>query len=602
MCGITGWIDFARDLSADSRTLLAMAGSLGSRGPDDRGTWLSRHAALAHTRLAVIDPPGGTQPMTAEQDGRPLAVVVFSGEIYNFRELRRELESRGHAFRTRSDTEVVLRGHLEWGAGLPDRLNGMFAYAVWDVRTETLTLVRDRLGVKPLYYFPTDDGVLFGSEPKAILRHPAVRPELDADGLRELLTMVNTPGHGVFRGMAQVRPGSTVTFSRNGVQHSTYWSLAARPHTDDFDRTVSTVRELLEDIVARQLVADVPLGVILSGGLDSSTLAALAMRQADAPVRTFSVDFRQPDGSGTADAPFVAEAAEHLGLDHRELVLDSAALAERSLRTGVVHARDFPLGLGDMDNSLYLLFRAVRQHVTVGLSGEGSDELFGGYAWFQQEEALRGETFPWMAAQGQAGGPSFLDPDLAEILDLQSYTTVRFKEALADTPRLPGEDQHEARLRQAAALFLTHFLPMLLDRKDRLSMAHGLEIRVPFCDHRLVEYVFNVPWRMKTQGGREKGLLRAAVADLLPLSILERRKTPYPVIADPAYEAALRAELESLFADSDAPVFGLLDREAARGVLSWRLPPEHRGVVRTVLETVLRINDWLRDYQVRLVL
>ncbi|HZC26637.1 MAG TPA: asparagine synthetase B, partial [Actinopolymorphaceae bacterium] len=244
MCGITGWVDFERDLRGEHEITAAMTETMACRGPDAEGMWYDRHVALGHRRLAVIDLEGGRQPMSVSADGRELAVLTYSGETYNFRELREELVGLGHTFRTNSDTEVVLTAYLEWGEEFVDHLRGMYAFAIWDTRTQELLLVRDRMGIKPLYYYPTPHGVLFGSEPKAILANPLAERRLDADGLREMLGFVKTPEQAVFAGMYEVRPGSLVRVRRNGLTRRRYWKLEARDHTDDLDTTIRTVREL----------------------------------------------------------------------------------------------------------------------------------------------------------------------------------------------------------------------------------------------------------------------------------------------------------------------------------------------------------------------
>ncbi|MEU4743866.1 asparagine synthase (glutamine-hydrolyzing), partial [Actinosynnema sp. NPDC023658] len=275
MCGITGWVSFDRDLTRERETIDAMTQTMACRGPDASGTWVQQHVALGHRRLAVIDLPGGVQPMTVQTPNGDVS-LVYSGEAYNFVELRDELVKHGERFTTSSDTEVVLRGYLRWGVEVADRLNGMYAFAIWDGRERKLVMIRDRLGIKPFYFYRTPDGVLFGSEPKAILANPMVKRVVDADGLREALSYAFTPRHAIWSGMEQVEPGTVVTVDAEGVRERTYWRLETRPHTDDVETTVGRVRELLDDTVRRQLVADVPRCVLLSGGLDSATLTALA--------------------------------------------------------------------------------------------------------------------------------------------------------------------------------------------------------------------------------------------------------------------------------------------------------------------------------------
>ncbi|KAA6212816.1 asparagine synthase (glutamine-hydrolyzing) [Streptomyces albofaciens JCM 4342] len=608
MCGITGWVDFERDMRGARDVLRGMADTMACRGPDAQGYWTGPHAGLGHRRLAVIDIEGGVQPMTAEHDGRTLAAVTYSGEVYNYRELRAELRALGHRFRTESDTEVVLHAYLQWGAGMVDKLNGMFAFGLWDARSEELVLVRDRIGIKPLYYFPTERGLLFGSEAKAILAHPEVRPVVDQDGLRELVACVKTPEHAIFHGMYELRPGHLLRFGRTGLRTQRYWALEAREHTDDLDTTVRTVRELLEDIVERQLIADVPLCTLLSGGLDSSVVTALAARSLAArgagPVRSFAVDFADNERDFTAnvvhsspDAPFAAEMAGHVAADHTNLVISLEELTDPHIRALVPKAYDSPAAmLGDGYASLYLLFRAIRERSTVALSGEASDELFGGYGWFHAPELRDAKTFPWVAA-GYDLVPmlaGLIDPGLIADLDIGGYRAQRYSEALAEVPVLPGESPEERRIREVSYLSITRFVPLLLDRKDRMSMAVGLEVRVPFCDHRLVDYTFNVPWPMKFFDGKEKSLLRAATRDLLPRSIVERKKSAYPISHDPRYDAALRAEFEKLAADSNAPVHSLIDHGGVRRQDGDGWP------YRIGLEFVVQLNSWLENHELKL--
>jgi asparagine synthase (glutamine-hydrolysing) len=612
MCGITGWVAFERDPSQQRDLLASMTSTMACRGPDAVGQWADRHAALGHRRLAVIDIVGGAQPMAVARDGRDVLVTTYSGEVYNYRELRAELSALGHEFRTASDTEVVLHAYLEWGGDFVDRLNGMYAFALWDPTREELLLVRDRMGIKPLYYYPTRDGVIFGSEPKAILAHPGVSAAVDAEGLAEVLALVKTPGLAGYRGMRELRPGHTLRASRRGLAERRYWGLEAREHTDDLPTTIGHVRELLDDIVQRQLIADVPLCTLLSGGLDSSVITAIAAKslgeQGRGPVRSFAIDFAGQSENftattfrGTLDTPFAHALAEHVGAAHTDVVVDTAQLMDPANVGAVLRARDLP-GLGEGDTSLYLLFREIRNRTTVALSGESADEVFGGYLWFHNEEMVRADTFPWLAgfAAGFAGTAkrtnrlSFLAPDLLNKIDLAAYVDARYREALAQVPHLDGEDAKEYRMREVSHLHLTRFVQALLDRKDRMSMAVGLEVRVPFCDHRLVDYVFNAPWAMKSFDGREKSLLRAATRDVLPAAVAERVKSPYPSTLDPGFDEAVRDGLRNLLADPGAPVTALIDTTAVAEAVTDMPGPD----VRAAGEIVLLLDTWLRTNDV----
>jgi asparagine synthase (glutamine-hydrolysing) len=607
MCGITGWVSFDRDLTRERDTLEAMTQTMACRGPDASGTWFGGPAALGHRRLAVIDIEGGTQPMSVLTNAGEVA-LVYSGEAYNFVELREELRRAGERFETTSDTEVVLRGYLRWGAALADRLNGMYAFAIWDSRERKLVLIRDRLGIKPLYMYRTRDGVLFGSEPKAILANPLARREVDVDGLRELFAFTKSPRRPVWSGIREVAPGTIVTVDAAGMSERTYWRLETRPHPDDRDTTVAHVRELLDDIVRRQLVADVPRCVLLSGGLDSSTitaLSALQLAEQGERVRSFAVDFvgqtehfKPDDLRATPDTPYVHDVAEYVGAEHADIVLDYETLADPDVRRAVLIARDMPMGLGDMDTSLYLLCKAIRERSTVALSGESADEIFGGYPWFHDPAVQRAHAFPWLAASTRQFGEdnSMLHEDVRAALDLAGYRCERYESAIAEVEHLESESDLEYRMRIASYLHLTRFLPLLLDRKDRMSMAVGLEVRVPFCDHRLVEYVYNAPWSLKTYDGREKSLLRGAVRDVLPQSVVERVKSPYPSTQDPFYAGAIQKQAKELLAHHDHAVFALVDPAWVSQAVR-REPALLSHHERHQLERTLDLAVWLDIYR-----
>jgi asparagine synthase (glutamine-hydrolysing) len=610
MCGIAGWIDYDRNLEAERSTVEMMTETMSLRGPDAGGVWISGPAALGHRRLAVIDLEGGKQPMEAIENNETIACLTYSGEVYNFAELREELRSYGHHFRSRSDTEVVLRGYLEWGDKVAERLVGIFAFAIWDARKRCLFLVRDRLGVKPLFYQPTDAGVLFGSEPKAILAHPEVPVRVGIKGLQRLLTTTPVPGEAIYEDMYEVPPGYVIRVSTEGLAKRRYWALEAWEHKDSLRVTIQRIRTRLHEVVEQQTVCDVPLCSLLSGGLDSSLVTALANRtllsRSKASVRSFSVDFSdnagpfvQDFGRDKPDTPFVREFVAQLKTNHTEVMLNSERLQDENTRRAVMRALDcgWPAG-GDMFPSLYLLFEEIRKDSTVALSGESADEVFGGYRWFHEPAMVQAEDFPWNAMLPQLA--PLVCEDVAQELRLHEYQKDCYSQAIRDTPCLEGETGLEKRMREICYLNLTRFLPILLDRKDRMSMAVGLEVRVPFCDHELVEYVFNTPWSMKTFDGREKSLLRAAASGLLPDSILQRRKSPYPSTQDPGYERALRTKLSMLLGDNSAPIRALFDKTALRGLLEKPLTEVSLGSERSQMDGVLAVNEWMQEYDVRM--
>ncbi|MEU3170030.1 asparagine synthase (glutamine-hydrolyzing) [Streptosporangium sp. NPDC006930] len=607
MCGITGWVSYDADLTERQPTIDAMTATMALRGPDASGTWLQRHVALGHRRLAVIDLDGGVQPMEFATPNGPV-VLVYSGEAYNFIELRKELRAKGHRFLTASDTEVVLHGYLEWGEGVADHLNGMFAFAVWDSRDQKLVMIRDRLGVKPLYYYPTRDGVLFGSEPKAILANPLARKAIDLDGIRTAVTGIGQ-GQAIWKGMHEVEPGTIVTVQASGIRNRTYWRLQTAPHTDDQKKTVERVRQLLNDTVSRQLISDVPQCVLLSGGLDSSAIASLASPRLAASgdrLRTFSVDFvdhvdrfKADVFRSTPDAPFVKDMVDLIKPVHQQVVLSADDLADPTIRRSVITARDTPNAFGESDISMYRLFREIRNESTVALSGEAADENFGGYRWFHDDmRAL--PIFPWMAAvlnsQPSASAVMPFTAEALQAMGLEGYLGDQYSTAVAAVDHLDSASRVERQMRVMFHMHLTRFLRMLLDRKDRLSMAVGLEVRVPYCDHRLVEYVYNTPWKLKSFDGREKSLLRHAVKDLLPPSVANRVKSGYPTMMhDVRYSSTLQIQAKEVLSDVHSPLFTLFNREWLKSIVEMDSAKISHGD-KLLLDKIVDMHCWLDIY------
>ena len=614
MCGIAGWINWGKNLEQEGHILADMVETLAARGPDASGMYFSTHVALGHRRLSVVDPQNGAQPMIRHKGEHP-CVITYNGELYNTPELRHELEARGYNFRTNCDTEVLLTAYMEWGPSCTERFNGIFAFAIWDEVEQTLFLARDRIGVKPLFYTIGDSGFLFASELKALLAHPEIKPQVDREGLAEIFIIgpARTPGHGIFRGISELKPGHSMIYSRKGIIISQYWALSSIPHSDDFDTTVVKVRELLKDTVRRQLVADVPVCTLLSGGLDSSALTALAcdtyQKEGRGQVHTYSVDyldndlyFKASNFQPNADAPWVRRVSDLFDTSHHDILLDTPELAG-SLPDATI-SRDLP-GMADVDTSLYLFCREIKKGATVALSGECADEVFGGYPWFYREEMIHAAAFPWAPQIKQR--MEWLSPQLREKIQPYEYVQERYHEALAEVPRLAGEDAESARMREIFYLSLTRWMPTLLDRKDRMSMAFGLEVRVPFCDHRLVEYVWNVPWHMKNYQNREKGLLRQALTGVLPDDVLWRRKSPYPKTHNPSYLNKVREWVLTILDDSSSPLHDLIDVSKIRSLAQMENPTtnvpwfgqlmSHPQLFAYLIQT----DTWLRKYKVEII-
>ncbi len=613
MCGIAGWIDWHNDLRSRQSALESMISPLTCRGPDGSGTIVTPHCALGHRRLVVIDPEGGMQPMS-RRGARGVYTIIYNGELYNYRELREELTSLGYSFSTKSDTEVLLNAYLAWNHECLPRLNGIFAFAVWDEKEQTLFLARDRLGVKPLFYAPLKDGILFGSEIKAILAHPAIPHKIGPEGMAEVFALgpARTPGHGVFSGIYELRGGEYLDLRPGRLHTSRYWQLVSHEHPDNLFTTRQTVRDLLEDTISHQLLADVPVVTLLSGGLDSSAVSALAAKalkqEQKGPLKTFSVDFAdmekhfRPTAFQTnLDAPWVERVSSYLATSHSRIVLDTPDLTDNLLRS--LHARDLP-GMADVDTSLLVFSEAIKQQATVGLSGEAADEIFGGYPWFHHPDAIAAHTFPW--ARRLKDRVSILAHDFIDYIRPFEYVQGRYEEALDEVPRLGHESVQAQRIREISYLTITRFLPTLLDRKDRMAMAAGLEIRVPFCDHRLVEYAWNIPWSMKTQGDHRKVILRQALEGLLPDDVLWRQKSPYPSTPNPSYFLSMRRDLLRILEDSQSILHRIINvprlREVMdKGPMAGQIPWFGQLMGNAQLFAFLiQAHHWYSDYHIQL--
>lgn len=613
MCGIVGWLDWERDVSQEAETLERMSARLASRGPDAGGVWLSPRVGFAHRRLIVIDPASGQQPMVHEELGRTCA-LTFNGEIYNYRELRRELEGRGHRFRGDSDTEVLLISYVEWGERCLDRLRGIFAFAVWEEEAQRLFLARDHLGVKPLFYVHAGSSLLFASEMKALLEHPLVEPVIGAEGLAEIMSLgpLATPGFTVFTQIKELRAGEQMTFERDHVRTRQYWTLESREHEHDLDTTVARLRDLLSDATRTQLVADVPLVTMLSGGLDSSVVSAVAAEEFHShgkSLATFEIDYPNSQRDFCAndlqvglDGPWAQQVSEHLGTAHRRIELTSEELIDQLLLP--MRAHDAPPKFGQMETSLNLFCRAIKKDAVVALSGEGADELFGGLPWFSDDELLTKANFPWIAIIEKVIPPglSAMSADVHATTRPDEYVRRRYEEATDEVPRLRNETTADAKRREMFYLELTRWLPMLLDRCDRMSMAAGLEVRVPFLDPQVVQYAWNIPWSMKTIDGIEKGVLRRAFEDLLPPAVAERPKSAYPTLHDPAYADSVRELALAVLNDSTAPVTPLLNVPIYTMLAQGVTMGIAGSFAVTPLERMIQLNGWLSEYEVNIQL
>lgn len=614
MCGITGWIDWQTDLSDQRNVVAKMAQTLTKRGPDDINVYADQRAVLGHTRLVVIDPEGGRQPMTKHK-GDNQYTLVYNGELYNTEELRRELVQLGYKFRGHSDTEVLLTSYMHWGVDCLTHLNGIFAFAVWNRKEHTLFLARDRLGVKPLFYKQTPHGLIFGSELKALLAHPQISPRLSSEGLAEIFGLgpSRTPGHGIFQGIKELRPAHAMYVTQEQTNIYPYWKLTSKEHPHSLEETIKQIRHLVTDAITRQLVADVPVCSLLSGGLDSSAIAAIATsklaKEGRGPLHTYSIDyqdndrhFKSSDYQPDSDSPWAIKVAEGLGTFHHRLVISTDQLVEHLKEA--VNVRDLP-GMADVDSSLLWSCKQIRKQATVALSGECADEIFGGYPWFHRTELPESAGFPWMTSLAQRS--NLLRAKWRKDLNLLDYVFYRYNQTLKEVPRLAGETREENRRRELFYLNMIWFMTTLLDRKDRMSMGASLEVRVPFADHRLVEYLWNTPWEMKSVDRREKGLLRRALQGVLPEEVIYRKKSPYPKTHNPLYTRAVVKWFRTMLRAQHPPILEFIEKQTLEEILSSggnSITKPWFGQLMTgpqLIAYLAQVNYWLNTYNIQIV-
>ena len=614
MCGIAALVDFRRDVSGEFETIRKMTETLTKRGPDDTNYFFSQSVAFGHKRLAVVDLAGGKQPMTKTVQGKT-ATIIYNGELYNTEELRKELRKRGHHFQGHSDTEVLLSAYLEWKEECVHYLNGIFAFCVWDGTEQKVFASRDRLGVKPLYYRIKDGTLLIGSEIKAILAHPEVEAKVGLDGLAEVLGLgpSHTPGHGIFREINELRPAHSLRFSREGLKVWRYWQVKSENHTDSLAETVEKVRFLVEDAVTRQLVSDVPVCTLLSGGLDSSIITAIAASHfaetGRGNLHSFSIDyeendkfFRQSEFQPNSDRPFIGAVSRKFRTNHHSCIISNEDLIQ--FLTEAVLVRDAP-GMADIDSSLLWFCRQIRKDFVVSLSGECADEIFGGYPWFYRhhEQSLQG--FPWIRSLETR--KDLMADEWVKKLEIDDYIESRYRETVRETPLSGTESEEEARGRKLFYLNMIWFMATLLERKDRMSMGASLEVRVPFADHRIVEYAWNIPWTMKTTGDREKGILRKAFEDILPQEVLHRKKSPYPKTHHPEYVRGITLWLENILEDKSSPLHEFFHTKKLRDLLRTGGEADHVpwfGQLMTgpqLLAFLIQFHIWFTEYGISVV-
>ena len=601
MCGICGVLEFDRNRPVRRSTLEAMNRKITHRGPDEDGFYVSENVGLAMRRLSIIDLSTGHQPITNEDRS---IWIVYNGEIYNYRELRQRLLEQGHSLHTHSDTETVVHLYEEYGRDCVKHLRGMFAFALWDERRRVLLLARDRLGIKPLYYRHSERNIIFGSEIKALLEFPGVEPEFNRSTLPEYLAFgyLSRP-QTMFEGIQKLMPGHTAEIGDTGdISLRQYWDLPAQttsaPRRESY--YVTTYREMLEQCVSSHLMSDVPLGVFLSGGLDSSAIAALATKIRREPLETFSVGC---DETAFSELPYARQVASHLGANHHEVKVSAEEFFEALPR--LIWQEDEPI---TWPSSVFLYFvaRLARQHVTVVLTGEGSDETLAGYMrytvslwnsrfdsayrpltvpalrkWVREAIAFPGSLPPtvqrklmhtFVARDGESWASlyfenflcAFTEPELSGLLNNENASQDSAYEACLEYWEQSSGDLLARMLRTDIKTYLVE----LLMKQDQMSMAASVESRVPFLDHALVEFALGIPSRLKTSGLAGKRILKSAIRDLLPSSIIDRKKMGFPTPWRVWLNGPLFPRVEELLLSPRSIDRGLFRPDAVRRLLN----------------------------------
>lgn len=609
MCGIVGFVNYKENISNQKEILNKMTQTLSNRGPDEEGLYINENVALGHKRLIVIDPDGGKQPMIEKYEFGEY-VIVYNGQIYNTKELRKTLLENGFEFKGHCDTEVLLKSYIYYGKDVVDHLNGIFAFAIWDSKKNELFLARDHFGVKPLFYTQVDNTFIFASELKAIFEYPKVEKKLEEQGIAELVGIgpAHTPGITVYKNIYEIKPAHFAIYNKFGLYIEKYWGLKSMPHRDDFEQTCDKLKFLLEDAISRQLVSDVPLCTFISGGLDSSIITKFAANYCKkhglSPISTYSVDyvdndknFVKSDFQPNSDNYYIDLMIENTYSTNKKILLDTPELA-KYLKDAMI-ARDLP-GMADVDSSLLLFCKNVKKEQTVTLMGECADEIFGGYPWFFREDALNSGTFPWSIAIEER--QQLLNSEIAKKVNLKEYIDFRYNESLAEVEILECDSKQTAEKRKISYLTINWFMQTLLERTDRMGMYNGLEIRVPFCDYRLAQYMWNVPWEMKALNGREKGLLRYVCKDFLPKEIVDRKKSPYPKTHNPNYLKVVKSMLSDIMKKEDAPINWIFNRKYILDIIETDGKAFTRpwfGQLMTgpqLMAYLCQVNMWLEKY------
>lgn len=569
MCGIAGILSSSINLKDEKQKniLEQVSETLKMRGPDEHGEYITEDVALIHRRLAIVDIENGKQPMHFGK-----YIITYNGEIYNSDELRKELISLGENFNTHSDTEVVLKSFAVWKEKSFEKLNGIFAFAIYDKEEKELYAVRDKMGVKPFYYYFSNGTFAFASRVPSLLKFPQIKPVVNETGLMEMFMLgpAFSPDKTVFKNIYQLKASHFLKFKNNKLTIKKYWSLKAKPHNEDLSDTIEHTHFLVSDSIKRQMVSDVDLCAFLSGGLDSSIICKVMsdeLKKQGKTLSTYSVDyddndkyFKKSSFQPNKDSDFIDLISDYIGSDHKNIVLDNKSVAKALIDSAT--AKGYP-AFADVDSSLLLFCKEVKKDYKVCLSGECADEIFGGYPWYHNKDILFEETFPWSRSTNVR--QKILKNGI--LTNTEEYVHEKYLKTVNETDFLDTDTALDRRMREMFMMNLNWFMQTLLMRKDSMSMESSLEIRVPFCDTRLVEYAYNMPWEFKSLYTREKGIVRKAFENELPYDIAWRKKSPYPKTHNPVFFNTVCDMTREILKDNTSPLFDMINIDTVNALI-----------------------------------
>ena len=612
MCGFCGYVNYKKDVT-NKYNIEFMNNIIKHRGPNEQNVIIKDNIALGHVRLSIIDLKLGSQPMEKEHDGNKY-VICYNGELYNTKEIKDDLIKKGYSFKTKCDTEVVLTAFIEYGTECLKNLNGIFSFCIYDYNKNSIFLARDHLGIKPLFYSLTKDGTLvFASEIKAILKHNEITPILDKEGFMELFALgpAHSPGKTYFKNIYELKAGHYAIFDTNGLFTDKFWDLETRECNDTEEEAISKIHFLLKDSLNRQLVSDVGISSMLSGGIDSSILTKLANDQIK-DLTTFSIDFKGNDKNfvandyqGSKDSDYIKIMREHLSTTNKDIKIDNEYLF--TLLKDAMIARDMP-GMADIDASMFAFCKAIKENgFKVCLSGECSDEIFGGYPWFYKEHLINHIGFPWALSENLRS--NIIRPGILKDNEIQEYVLNARNETLKPVTAIAPNDTYENRYRNINYLTIKWFMNTLVERTDRTSMANSLEVRVPFADYRIFEYVYNLPAKMKlglnhSDTPIEKYLLREAFKNDIPREVLYRKKSPFPKTYDPHYLNLVEAEMLNILNNKKSKINNFINIDFIKDLIyshGESLKENWFGQLMTYPQTLaylIQINMWLETYNI----